>query len=241
LNAWLQEYQIQDCIKDVDFIRRGQNMKKKQTKEKWLSYLLTCTALISVTSTAHAEATISVPKTGFVTHSSTHSPLSSVYSDTAYYQQTSGKTGQELKQALHHIIDHHTELPYDAVWDALRNTDEDPTNPNNILLLYTGRSQGKFTNGANTGQWNREHVWAKSHGNFGTEKGAGTDLHHLKPADVTVNSARGNLDFDEGGTKHPLATNCKYTTTSWEPPDQVKGLTIPFRENCTFRHNLDII
>ncbi len=212
-----------DCIKDVDFIRRGQNMKKKQTKEKWLSYLLTCTALISVTSTAHAEATISVPKTGFVTHSSTHSPLSSVYSDTAYYQQTSGKTGQELKQALHHIIDHHTELPYDAVWDALRNTDEDPTNPNNILLLYTGRSQGKFTNGANTGQWNREHVWAKSHGNFGTEKGAGTDLHHLKPADVTVNSARGNLDFDEGGTKHPLATNCKYTTTSWEPPDQVKG------------------
>jgi endonuclease I len=123
----------------------------------------------------------------------------------------------------------------------LRNTDEDPTNPNNILLLYTGRSQGKFTNGANTGQWNREHVWAKSHGNFGTEKGAGTDLHHLKPADVTVNSARGNLDFDEGGTKQSSATNCKYTTTSWEPPDQVKGLTIPFRENCTFRHNLDII
>jgi hypothetical protein len=68
-----------DCIKDVDFIRRGQNMKKKQTKEKWLSYLLTCTALISVTSTAHAEATISVPKTGFVTHSSTHSPLYRLY------------------------------------------------------------------------------------------------------------------------------------------------------------------
>src|ERR671921_632750 len=48
--------------------------------------------------------------------------------------------------------------------------------------------------------WNREHVWAKSHGDFGEATGPGTDLHHLRPADVQVNSTRGNLDFDNGGS-----------------------------------------
>ncbi|MEH7783921.1 ribonuclease, partial [Bacillus thuringiensis] len=44
---------------------------------------------------------------------------------------------------------------------------EDPNNKNNVILLYTGRSQGKLTNGSGVNNWNREHVWAKSHGDFG--------------------------------------------------------------------------
>ncbi len=34
--------------------------------------------------------------------------------------------------------------------------------------------------------WTREYVWAKSHGNFGTDLGAGTDVHHLRPEDNSV-------------------------------------------------------
>lgn len=144
------------------------------------------------------------------------------YDDT-YYNSAKGKAGSELKKELHNIIDNHTKISYSAVWDALRDTDEDPNNKNNVLLLYTGRSQGKFTNGSGVDNWNREHVWAKSHGDFGTAAGPGTDLHHLRATDVSVNSSRGNLDFDNGGVSHSEATECKYDSDSWEPRDSVKG------------------
>ncbi|WP_436372114.1 endonuclease [Cytobacillus sp. BC1816] len=140
-----------------------------------------------------------------------------------YYDAANGKTGEALKTALHTIIDDHTEISYSNVWEALRETDEDPGNPNNVILLYTGRSQGKFTNGSGVNDWNREHVWAKSHGDFGTVMGAGTDLHHLRPTDASVNSSRGNLDFDDGGTQHSEALGNYYDSDSWEPRDEVKG------------------
>ncbi|WP_210611257.1 endonuclease [Priestia flexa] len=150
----------------------------------------------------------------------TNPPASSVEE---YYSSAQGKTGTALKSALHNIIDDHTEISYSAVWDALRKTDEDPNNSNNVILLYTGRSQGKFTNGTGINDWNREHVWAKSHGDFGTTMGAGTDIHHLRPTDVTVNSTRNNLDFDNGGKEHTEALGNYYDSDSWEPRDAVKG------------------
>ncbi len=144
------------------------------------------------------------------------------YDDT-YYSDAIGKDGNALKSSLHDIIDDNKKLSYAAVWEALMDTDEDPNNTNNVILLYTGRSQGKNTKGSGVDNWNREHVWAKSHGNFGTKAGPGTDLHHLRAADVSVNSARGNLDFDNGGVPHSEATLCRYDSDSWEPRDSVKG------------------
>ncbi|MFC7371954.1 endonuclease [Fictibacillus iocasae] len=143
--------------------------------------------------------------------------------DESYYAPAVGKTGAALKTALHNIIDDHTKLSYDAVWTALRVTDQDPNNSNNVILLYTGRSQSKTSNGSNVNDWNREHVWAKSHGDFGTTMGAGTDIHHLRPTDVSVNSSRGNLDFDNGGTQHTEALGNYYDSDSWEPRNAVKG------------------
>ncbi len=143
--------------------------------------------------------------------------------DATYYKSAIGLSGPTLKTTLHNIIDDHTKLSYDQVWDALRYTDKDPTNGNNVILLYTGRSQSNLTNGGNSNDWNREHVWAKSHGDFGTTAGAGTDLHHLRPTDVSVNADRGNLDFDNGGVYHTEATQCKYDADSWEPRNSVKG------------------
>ncbi|MFJ7934395.1 endonuclease [Sporosarcina sp. NPDC096371] len=140
-----------------------------------------------------------------------------------YYQDAIGKTGKALKEALHEIIDDHTQLSYDQAWEALRETDEDPTNVNNVILFYSGESRAKNRNGGNVGDWNREHTWAKSHGNFGTSKGPGTDIHHLRPTDVQVNSARGNLDFDNGGSAVKGCDGCKKSANSFEPPDRVKG------------------
>ena len=140
-----------------------------------------------------------------------------------YYENALGKSGSSLKTALHNIIDDHTEISYSNVWEALRNTDEDPANQNNVILLYTGRSQSKTSNGSSIDSWNREHVWAKSHGDFGTSMGEGTDLHHLRPTDVSVNSSRGNKDFDNGGTAQKEAPDTYADSDSWEPRDEVKG------------------
>ncbi|MFJ7829579.1 endonuclease [Peribacillus sp. NPDC097284] len=140
----------------------------------------------------------------------------------AYYQKASGKTGNELKTTLHTIIKSQKKLTYAQVWDGIKDADEDPNNPKNVILLYSGKSISKGSNGGNSGQWNREHVWAKSHGNFGTSVGPGTDLHHLRPEDVSVNSKRGHLDFDNGGQGYS-GCDCKVDSDSWEPPDNVKG------------------
>ncbi|PCH68897.1 MAG: hypothetical protein COC06_08670 [Bacteroidales bacterium] len=151
-----------------------------------------------------------------------------------YYQNASGKTGGELKMTLHSIISNHTKLPYTSkdvndqynVWEALKITDEDPDNTDNVLLIYTGRSEAKThqDNGSNDpNSWNREHIWAKSHGDFGTDRGAGTDIHHLRPCDRSVNTSRSNLFFDNGGDAHSEATECFSDKDSWEPRDAVKG------------------
>jgi endonuclease I len=77
-----------------------------------------------------------------------------------------------------------------------------------------------------------EHTWSKSHGDFGESRPAGTDLHHMRPCDATVNSAKGNKDFDEGGNEYIDASpysgysgaTGNYTTSStWEPRDEEKG------------------
>ncbi|MFJ8184322.1 endonuclease I family protein [Streptomyces sp. NPDC096105] len=140
-----------------------------------------------------------------------------------YYEGAEGRTGAALRSALHTIISDQTKLSYSAVWNALKETDEDPANSGNVILLYSGASRSKSANGGDTGDWNREHVWAKSHGGFGTSTGPGTDIHHLRPTDVQVNSIRGNKDFDNGGSAVANGGGSLTDSDSFEPRDAVKG------------------
>ncbi len=145
---------------------------------------------------------------------------------TGYYEGIDGLSGTALKNFLHNLIDDHTILTYDEVKYAIMETDEDPNNSNNVILFYTGISQAKSTFGGGANDFNREHVWAKSHGDFGNNMGPGTDLHHLRPTDASVNSSRGNLDFDEGGSEvfdRGVGTGNYKDSDSWEPRDEVKG------------------
>lgn len=143
--------------------------------------------------------------------------------NTGYYNGTSGKSGDELKSALNDIIQDHLELSYSSSKTCFKESDADPSTPGNVILVYTGRSQDASDFGSGGNQLNREHVWAKSHGGFGTEPPMGSDYHNLKPADASVNIDRSNLDFDNGGVSHPEATGCSYDNDSWEPRDEVKG------------------
>lgn len=140
-----------------------------------------------------------------------------------YYADALGKTGTELRNSLHAIISVQTKLSYSQVWDALKETDEDPNSASDVVLFYSGISRSKSLNGGDPDDWNREHVWAKSHGDFGTATGPGTDIHHLRPTDVSVNSTRGNKDFDNGGGTVSECSGCATDADSFEPPDAVKG------------------
>ncbi|MFF6995204.1 endonuclease I family protein [Streptomyces sp. NPDC008313] len=154
---------------------------------------------------------------------STTSAVTTTAYDDSYYADAIGKTGASLKSSLHTIIKSQSKVSYSGVWDALKVTDQDPNNSNNVILLYSGVSRSKSLSGGDTGDWNREHVWAKSHGDFGTVTGPGTDLHHLRPSDVQVNSIRGNKDFDEGGSPVSGASGSYTDSDSFEPRDAVKG------------------
>ncbi|MBI9072244.1 MAG: endonuclease [Melioribacteraceae bacterium] len=146
-------------------------------------------------------------------------------------------TGNLLKAALHNLIDGHTVIPYDSdgidVLDIIKESDKDPDPgyPDNVILVYTGRSQDKLLNIVeNTdnsiprdNKWSREHIWAKIHGDFMLTPPAGTDIHNLKPCDNSVNNDRNQLEFDNGGQAHGEAIGCFYDTDSWEPGDAVKG------------------
>lgn len=151
-----------------------------------------------------------------------------------YYEPAEGLAGEELKEALHLIINGHNMFSYTSsatdVWDILKETDRDPANPENVIMIYTGRS----INGAqeyNSGNgWTREHIWPQSRGDFGTSQGAGTDVHHIRPLENSVNSTRSNRSFAncnscvevvfQGETTGSFYDDVQYT---FEPRDEVKG------------------
>ncbi len=116
-----------------------------------------------------------------------------------YYNATENLFGSKLKAKLHDIIDDHTELNYEDAYKALVILDRDPADPSKVIGIYSGFKMDGPAMYASGKGWNREHVWPKSHGDFGTTKGAGTDLHHLRAEDVSTNSARNNRSFTNGG------------------------------------------
>jgi len=139
---------------------------------------------------------------------------------------------QELRKRLHKQLkrQHKKQLSYKSIWNYLKILDEDPNNSNNIILFYSRRSASKsdqYQGGKFPDKWNREHLWPKSHGFKKKKQWAYTDLHHLRPADKTINSSRNDLDFGEGGKKHKEC-DCRRNSMgrgrgTWEPPDEIKG------------------
>ncbi|HBL74705.1 MAG: hypothetical protein A2W90_24215 [Bacteroidetes bacterium GWF2_42_66] len=143
-----------------------------------------------------------------------------------YYNNAEGKKGDALKSALHTIISGHVDYSYNNAKYLLNYCDADPANPANVILLYTQRSQSSDTYGTGGDYINREHVWAKSHGDFADIRPMDSDVHNLHPADASVNQIRSNRDFDKvspNGTQAAEAPGTWYNTNAWEPSDAVKG------------------
>lgn len=155
-------------------------------------------------------------------------PSTPVFDSAAYYAPATGLSGTALASALHDIVDGHITQTYSCVWDVLKEADQDPVNPANVIDIYSRRSIPKTdqdTGGNTPDAWNREHVWANSHGFPGSSYHAYTDAHHLYAADKSLNADRGNDDFAYGGIPNPECPACKENNglETWEAPDIVKG------------------
>lgn len=148
-----------------------------------------------------------------------------------YYDGAAGKTGQELRAALHEIIKKHTVVSYDGLKAAYFYTDAYPDGK-----LWDIYSNYHWTSGEVCGNyegegdcWNREHTWPQSWFGSGTPK---SDLFHVLPTDGYVNNRRSSYPYGEVGSATYTSDNgsklgtCKtsgYSGTVFEPIDEYKG------------------
>lgn len=131
-----------------------------------------------------------------------------------------------LRQRLHDEVVGQRVLTYRQVWDALIELDAVPGHPEMVRLIYTRREEpaAHRDHGQNDADsWNREHLWPKSHGFPDQPNPAYTDLNNLRPEDRSVNTARNDRDYDDGGKPHKEAVGAFYDEDSWEVPTEVKG------------------
>jgi len=153
-----------------------------------------------------------------------------------YYNSALGKSDEALMTALRNIIRPHTQLSYNALWNAFKTTDTDAQGY--IIDMYSNCKYGPNDHGGSASQvgdgFNREHSFPKSWFDDGTPMY--TDLFHLYPTDIKVNSQRSNFPFGVcaegtrltngklyGKGKLGKSTYPGYNGTVFEPDDEYKG------------------
>ena len=156
---------------------------------------------------------------------------SSYYTGSYTYENLMSLSSSALKSTLHTLMTstHKYTSSYDDCRYEADRTDCENEN-GKVSLLYTAfvTTESKFSGSAPG--WNREHVWPKSLGGDSTTKG-GSDLHHIRPDDVTTNGTRGNKKFGNvsGGSEANGSSlvggisGGTYSSSYFEPHDNVKG------------------
>jgi endonuclease I len=135
-----------------------------------------------------------------------------------YYSSAVSLSGSELRDEIQEIISTEaSKLSYSTVWTMCENGDQNPENSSQVWQIYKETGIAKTAHVSGSTGWNREHVWAKSHGDFGTSNGPGTDGHHLRASDARENGNRAALDF--AFVNGPRTKN----STFYEPPKSAKG------------------
>ncbi|MBE6594358.1 MAG: hypothetical protein E7644_01025 [Ruminococcaceae bacterium] len=147
------------------------------------------------------------------------------------YRQLAEQPAAQLLTTLRMLMTgtHSYQSSYADCRDMASRTDSTGSE-GSISLLYTSVTVTRADFGGNAGTWNREHVWPKSLGGF-DNSGAGSDLHHIRPSDATVNAKRDNLKYGNvtngatatGSTLVEGASGGTYSSPYFEPLDNVKG------------------
>lgn len=163
-----------------------------------------------------------------------------------YYSSAEGKKGQALLTQLYNIINSHTKVSYDGLWDLYKTSDKITKTVNGTATdcywdMYATTSfplgQKHCGNYSKVGDCvNREHSLPKSWWGS-TRDERYSDGFHLYPTDGYVNNQRASYPFGEcangeyvepQGTNRPLgklgtSTYSGYTGKVFEPDDEYKG------------------
>ena len=150
-----------------------------------------------------------------------------------YYSTLQGKSGEELKTAIHQLVgkdpaikmlsygsgDRHT-------WWGFYVTDRDEKT-NEVIDRYSNDVRYYGSRGSSVSGMNIEHSFPKSWWG-GTSNNAYTDLYNLMPCEQKINSSKSN--YAMGKVVNVSKTNgCTTIGTSssgmklWEPADKWKG------------------
>ena len=150
-----------------------------------------------------------------------------------YYNNANGKTGDELKIALHNIIKGHHVVSYNGLINAFAYTDCKPNGKiwdiySNIEYSPTTGLCGEYEHEGDC--WNREHTWPQSW--FNEQTTPRSDLFHVYPTDGFVNGQRSNYPYGEvnrpiytsgNGSKLGPCVTSGYSGRVFEPIDEYKG------------------
>ncbi|CAD6244623.1 unnamed protein product [Miscanthus lutarioriparius] len=200
-------------------------------------WLLRCLRALAVATLAVAFSAPSLLQAAPASSVGERSPLDATAYDCEdvgrYYAGLDGRTGDELRTELAAVVSPHAALRYKDVWEALKILDaadaEHPEASSEVIEIYSQRAVSKLLAGKPDG-WNREHLWPRSYGlTYGPSL---TDLHNIRPADVNVNSSRGNKYYGECSAtsvrcvrpaNQEAAPDTETDTEKWAPPFQVRG------------------
>lgn len=135
-----------------------------------------------------------------------------------YYKRVNLNDDPEvIKETLGQIISaNYVKHSYKENNTVLKYTDPDPKGSGKAICIYSGRA-------LESGAWNKEHVWAKSHGFPNESYEPYCDAHHLRPSTTKINSTRSNKDFGEVPNATPDAYGNKTNNDLFEPRAEVKG------------------
>jgi len=157
-----------------------------------------------------------------------------------YYDDAQGLYGDELREALYHIINDHTVVSSGAIWQHFEATDQKPDGT--VWDMYSDQPGGvsayiyefvtdQCGNYSQEGDcFNREHSFPQSW--YSSASPMSTDLFHIYPTDGYVNGIRGNFPYGTvGNTNHVTTNGSKRGTSNWpgysgivfEPIDEYKG------------------
>lgn len=156
-----------------------------------------------------------------------------------YYDSCNGKTGDALLKELHEVIDNHTNVGYDGLWEVYADSDVYPED-GKIWDMYSTKhwplNSEKCGNYKSVGDcYNREHSLPKSW--FSERSPMKSDAFHVYPTDGKVNGQRSNYPYGEcaggvtlgsSGSVRALgrcgkSTTPGYSGTVFEPDDEYKG------------------
>lgn len=157
---------------------------------------------------------LSTPVTSNLTLKAIFKAIDDPYTYTGYYEGADGLEGDQLIVFLNQLINSTFDgVTYGDARYMLDETDRDPNQSGNLILVYLGTSVSGVWDSGNT--WNREHVWPQSLLGVSADNStvnSASDLHNLKPSDPAENSSRGNKFFGNSTTSQ-----------TYEPRDEVKG------------------